>query len=299
MAAGYLGLLVPAFGTSITLVWLPTGLAVAALLRWGSRLWIGVWLGAIAVNLLNGSSIPVALGMSVGNTVGPLLAAAVVRRLNLNTAFEHLRDILVLGAGAALGMLVSASGGVLAVALDGRLPGPTLAPWLLWWAGDVLGVILAAPLVLAFTRRELRAISARRTEFLSWAVVLALALGAVFVVNTGTALAFLPLPLTAWSALRFGAVGTSLGLIALSFAAAYGTSLGHGPFGPESAVDAAVLLWVYLATAAVLGWLIAGVHNARLKATAVQQLFERALLDVSLGAVLGDQIGRASCRERV
>ena len=49
-----------------------------------------------------------------------------------------------------------------------------------------------------------------------------------------------------------------------------------------------MLLWLYMATAAVLGWLIAGVHNARLKATDVQQLFERALSDASLGVVLGD-----------
>ena len=291
-AAGYLGLHVPAFGTSITLVWLPTGIAVAALLRWGSRLWIGVWLGAVAVNLLNGSTIPLALGMSVGNTLGPLLAAEVVRRLGLNTAFEDLRDILVLAAGAAIGMLVSASGGVLTFALAGMLPGPTLAAWLLWWAGDVLGVLLAAPLVLACTRRELSAILARRTEFLSWAVALALVLVGVFVLNPGTAVAFLPLPFVAWSALRFGAVGTSLGLIALSFSAAYGTSLAHGPFGGESAVGAAVLLWLYMATAAVLGWLIAGVHNARLKATDVQELFERALADASLGVVLGVRGGR-------
>ena len=89
-AAGYLGLLVPAFGTSITLVWLPTGIAVAALLRWGSRLWIGVWLGAVAVNLLNGSSIPVALGMGVGNTLGPLLAAQVVHRLGSESRLRAL-----------------------------------------------------------------------------------------------------------------------------------------------------------------------------------------------------------------
>ncbi len=298
-AAGYLGLLVPAFGTSITLVWLPTGIAVAALLRWGFRLWIGVWLGAVAVNLLNGSSITMVFGMSIGNTLGPLLAAVVVRRLGLNAAFEHLRDILVLGAGAAVGMLLSASGGVLTVTLAGLLPpGPTLAAWLLWWAGDVLGVILAAPLVLACTRRELSAILARRTEFLSWTVALALVLVGVFVVNVGTAVAFLPLPFVAWSALRFGAVGTSLGLMALSFAAAYDTSLALGPFGRESAVEAAVLLWLYMATAAVLAWLIAGVHNARLKATDVQELFERALSDASLGVVLGDRGGRLTYANR-
>jgi integral membrane sensor domain MASE1 len=90
--AGYLGLLLPAFGTSITLVWLPTGIAVAALLRWGFRLWIGVWLGAVAVNLFNGSSLPMAFGTSVGNTLGPLLAAEVVRLPIADGAVEAARS---------------------------------------------------------------------------------------------------------------------------------------------------------------------------------------------------------------
>ena len=35
-ATGRLGLLLPAFGSNITLIWLPSGIAVAALLRWGA-----------------------------------------------------------------------------------------------------------------------------------------------------------------------------------------------------------------------------------------------------------------------
>ena len=34
-ATGKLGLVIPYVGSSITLVWLPTGIAIAALLRWG------------------------------------------------------------------------------------------------------------------------------------------------------------------------------------------------------------------------------------------------------------------------
>ena len=74
-ATGRLGLLLPAFGSEITLLWLPTGIAVAALLRWGFACWPGIALGALAVNLAVRASWPMALGIAVGNTLGPLLAA--------------------------------------------------------------------------------------------------------------------------------------------------------------------------------------------------------------------------------
>ena len=83
---GRLGLMLPAFGSNITLLWLPTGLAVAALLRWGFGCWPGVALGSVAVNFATGISLPVALAIAVGNTLGPLLAAWTLRRIGFHPA---------------------------------------------------------------------------------------------------------------------------------------------------------------------------------------------------------------------
>ena len=47
--SGRLGLGIPYVGYHITLTWLPTGIAVAALLRWGYVCWPGIFLGALAV----------------------------------------------------------------------------------------------------------------------------------------------------------------------------------------------------------------------------------------------------------
>src|SRR3989338_1202874 len=108
---GRLGLLLPLFGTSITLIWLPTGIAVAALLRWGYGYWPGGFLGAAAAHfslyaspLLDGS-------IALGNTLGPLLVVWLLRRLKFHNTVDWARDTLFLGAAAAIGMLVSASGG--------------------------------------------------------------------------------------------------------------------------------------------------------------------------------------------
>ena len=133
---GRLGLMLPAFGSSITLVWLPTGIAVAALLRWGFGCWPGLALGAFAVNLAVGSSWPVALGIAVGNTLGPLLAAWSLQRMKFHPAFDRSRDILLLAAGAALGMVVSSGLGVATLSVLGpELPTARVEAWLTWWGG--------------------------------------------------------------------------------------------------------------------------------------------------------------------
>ena len=69
---GGLGLSAATVDSHITLVWPPTGIAIAALLRCGLGVWPGIALGAFIVNLWLGSPLPVALAIMVGNTLGPL-----------------------------------------------------------------------------------------------------------------------------------------------------------------------------------------------------------------------------------
>ncbi len=288
---GRLGLMLPAYGSHITLVWLPTGIAVAALVRCSFSCWPGVFLGSLAVNLAVGSLWTESIGISTGNTIGPLLAAWLLRRTGFHSTFDRNRDILLLAGAAAAGMLVSSTSGVLVLSVGGWIPFGRHEAWLTWWAGDTMGVVSAAPLFLSFGREEWRAIVSRRGEFLAWIGATALIVGGVFVVNrTGEhpalALAFLPLPLVAWAALRFGAVGTSFGIIFLSIGAAYGTSTGRGPFFRPNPFEQIILVWLFMLTSAVLGWLITALHAARLKANAIQRVLERALSDVSLGVLL-------------
>jgi len=290
---GRLGLLLPAYGSDITLIWLPTGIAVAALSRWGTACWPGVAIGAFAVNASGGIPWAAAAAIALGNTLGPLLTVWLLRRSGFRPAFERKRDILFLAAAAAVGMLLSATCGVTALSIAGRLSGALTAAWLTWWAGDAMGVIIAAPLALAFTQRGLRSIVLRRGEFLAWAAATAVTVYAVFILNHRPdeqpyALAFVPLPLVAWATLRFGAEGTSLALIALSVAAAQGASIGRGPFIRPDPIESVVMLWSYMATCATLGWLITALHLAQERTAGIRRLLEVALSDVSLGVLLTD-----------
>src|SRR5206468_2976414 len=87
-----------------------------ALMRWGNSCWPAIYVGAFLVNLsIDPSSPLLAAGIAVGNTLGPLLSAWLLRRLHFRISMHRMQDIVYLVFSACLGMLVSAVGGVTAL----------------------------------------------------------------------------------------------------------------------------------------------------------------------------------------
>lgn len=68
-----------------SIVWPPSGLALAALLLGGARYWPGVLLGAFAGNLLAGSSALVSLSIASGNTLEALAGLWLLPRIGPST----------------------------------------------------------------------------------------------------------------------------------------------------------------------------------------------------------------------
>src|SRR5438105_13915053 len=78
----------------VTPIWPPTGIAVAALLLFGLRLWPGIFLGALLVNLPISPHPLVALGIAGSNTLAPVVAAMLLRRLGFRSELSRLRDAI-------------------------------------------------------------------------------------------------------------------------------------------------------------------------------------------------------------
>src|SRR6516165_7912657 len=70
--SGKLGLDLAFATRSVTAIWPPTGIALAALVLGGYRLWPAVALGALLTNVDTGVPVVTVLGIVVGNTLEAL-----------------------------------------------------------------------------------------------------------------------------------------------------------------------------------------------------------------------------------
>jgi PAS domain S-box-containing protein len=206
----------------ITPVWPPTGIAIAALLLLGPRLWPAVAIGALAGNATSGVSLSVAAGIAVGNTLEAVLAAYLLRRLSFRTSFERVQDVVRFACVAAVSCAVAATNGVTVLALaDADAASPYGSRWLLWWLGDATGALLVAPLILVWATRVPIRIPARR--MLEGALMLAALAGLCAAIFLGGLwrYPYLLFPLLLWATVRF----TQLGAVSASFTvAAFGVA---------------------------------------------------------------------------
>ncbi len=290
---GYIGLKLPMFGTSITFIWLPTGISVGMLYRYGYGCWPGVAIGAFLTNFAVGSSVVVSLGIACGNTLGPILATYLLYQLRFDRAFERQREILLLAVAAVVGMTVPATLGIVTLTLAHWIPKDHFQAWLTWWAGDTMGVIAAGPMVMVLNRKELRTLTRQRVEFASWLISAVIICLVAFVWNnsqtkSAEALALVPLPMMVWAAMRFGATGTSIGVILFAFGAAIGVAKQSGPFTGSSPAENVIILWMYMISCTAVGWLVRILDASQRQAASLQRLLERAMNDASLGVLLSD-----------
>ena len=93
--AGRLGLHFAFVHASASAVWPPTGIALAAALLFGRRVWPAVFLGAFLVNVVASGSIASSLGIAVGNTLEAVVGALLVERYAAGAqAFDRAQTLL-------------------------------------------------------------------------------------------------------------------------------------------------------------------------------------------------------------
>lgn len=268
-AAGRWALEMPYYGASIALIWFPAGIAIAALVVWGRRVWPGVFIGGFLVNYSHGPTLWVSLGIATGNAVGALIGFWLLERFSFNREFRKGHDIALLTMAGGVGSAVSALNGTLALTLSGALQPETYQTGLLsWWAGDMIGLVVAAPACLTMTRSALKEALDNGREFGLWLMLITAVSASVFLSQAGLGaealpMSFVPLFLVVWSSLRLGWAGTTLGVLVVSIFAALGTSMSSGPFRANSEQEALIQTWVYIVLVAGLGWLITSIQRAR------------------------------------
>jgi diguanylate cyclase (GGDEF)-like protein/PAS domain S-box-containing protein len=277
-ASGRLSLLIPYLDAHITLIWLPAGIAVAALVRWGSRYWPGIFIGALVTNFSVDATPLLDCCIALGNTLGALFVAWMLRRMKFHLGLDRAYDIVLLVIAAILGMLLSASGGVISLLLFNRLPDQDAGlAWSSWWAGDFVGVLMAVPLLLNISHAELKKLWLQRVEMLAWlSIMLGVSWHVFLFINVAGShsqqLVFLLLPVVIWSAMRFGVIGSSLGVIMPALIAAVATSFGLGPFYSADFQQGLLFLLLFFATLVLVDLMVAALQASRNRANEALRL---------------------------
>src|ERR1043166_6087668 len=130
---------------SVTTVWPPTGIALAAFVLFGYRMWPAIFASAFLANITTSGALVASLGIAAGNTLEGLLGAYLVNRFARGgRVFDRVRDIFRFVALAALlSTMVSATIGVAVLVVSGtRELGDAPLIWLTWWLGDAVGAIV-------------------------------------------------------------------------------------------------------------------------------------------------------------
>jgi integral membrane sensor domain MASE1 len=249
-----LGLSLALLDGQVTPFWPPTGISLTALLLGGMRMAPGIALGAAVSNTVADQSALYAVAVSVGNTVAPLCAAVVLRRLGFRLRLRRLWDALILVFPGALGsMLISATvGTVTLLATDAIAPSGFWRVWLVWWTGDALGVFLLTPALLALYAAARRWAWPVLPRLLEAALLLGgSALVAMIATRSAVNLLFLIVPFLMWAAVRFQLAGAAPCAVVVSVIACSAAADEAGPFAEHELAAQMLTLQAFNATTAL------------------------------------------------
>lgn len=305
-AAARLGLLLAFENTNASPVWPPSGIALAALLLRGRPVWPGIWIGAFLANAVvlfqSQAADPaiifvVSLLIGAGNTLEALAGGYLLQRLNGGQGIlERVQNVFKFAAAALFMCLVSPCIGPTALCAAGIIPWSLHAKaWFTWWLGDVGGVLVVTPLILAWSRPPRPERAGRSILEAAATLALVCALGWIsfgswpFPERTHYPLVFLTIPLLLWPAFRFGRPEAQTALFLVSGIAVWRTISGEGPFVQKSLHESLLLV----------AWFIAVVTTTVLAITAIlneRRLAEEASLRLYADTVRNIPMGLAVLR---
>ncbi len=295
-SAAKLGLTMAFVTEQVTAVWPPTGIALAAILFFGYRVWPAITLGAFLTNATANEPLATATGIALGNTLEALLAAWLLRAMLSRPGTRHgqatllpgprkhatrgfdpplarVKDVLglvVLAAG--LSTMVSATVGMTSLYLGGVTPWTACpAVWSVWWLGDAMGDLVVAPLLLTGVGWHRILWRPRRVAEVG-TLLLALIAVSLFVFVGRSAIlpsdpmAYAVFPFVIWAALRFGQPGATLATFVASTIAIWGTAHGYGPFTAPTTHESLISLQLFMGVVAATTLVLAAVTTERERA---------------------------------
>lgn len=265
-------------------VWIPSGLALFAVLTWGPWMLPAVFAGSLAANVTGGTPVAVSIVIALGAVAEAGAGLYLLRRfVGGGSDYRSLRDVvLLLVLGGLAPAFVAAVAGSVSMAVSGLIgPQQVLTQMGTWWLGDMGGIVIVTPLLISLGDHDDGLPGRRHAEVVALTgLVLA---GSLFMFRYAPAspLArlspFLLLPLSAWVAMRLNRRAMTLTMALIAGLSVYGATRGVGAYALGSLAFS--LQGMQLATIAVASTgllMVATVHDR----TVAQQALVESLADL-------------------
>jgi signal transduction histidine kinase len=276
----------------VTPVWAPTGLALAAVVLFGYRMWPGVAIGAFAANATSDVGILTAAAISGGNTLEALSGTWLVRRRGaFRPSLTRARDVVTLAvAGGFMSTAVAATVGTTALLVADEIGGGQYrSTWFLWWFGDAIGALIVAPALLAWLAPPRPSLP--RSRLFEGALLLLCLAGVGAAVFSGDRwqYPYVIFPFLVWAALRFDVRGAAAANLIVTGIAVWATVEGSVLIEDVTAQETVQLLQALIAVVGVSMLIVAATIRERTdaeQALAEAVSVQRATLDATADGVL-------------
>ena len=266
--AAKIGLLLAFSHINISPVWPPTGVAIAAMLLLGYRIWPGILLGAffVSIHTLLGSPLPipetllVSLSISIGNTLEAICGVAILHRYTSKVnPFDSMKGaVCFVFLASPIGTFVSATIGVTTLCVAEVAPWNSyLSFWGTWWVGDIVGALTITPLIVSFSKLTLPTYQLKKSaELVAFWISISFATKSIFddwIFNSEDihSIAYLLILFPIWSSLRFSFFNTFMSVALISAIAILGTLDGFGPFVVSTPNESLLSLQLFMGTLAI------------------------------------------------
>jgi signal transduction histidine kinase len=254
------------YTASVSAIWPPAGVGIAALYLWGLRWWPGILVAELVINAELLDSLPVGslIGQQTGNMIEIVVGAALLRRLigpraRLDRA-DQVGGMLVAlaiatAASATVGTLSMLAGDVIQLS-------EALTFWRTWWLGDTAGGLVALPLLLVWVPDP--GAAWRRVRTWDGAVLVGVVTGLTLIaLSADEPVTYMVFPALVWAAFRFGPPGATVSVAVAAGVVIGVTANDAGPFSSQPIDHRALSTQVYIVVAALTTLFLSAVVSER------------------------------------
>ncbi len=280
-------------GTNALPSWPPSGIAFALIILLGRSSWPGITIGAMIANLLaywnnqelsQNTLITISSFIAIGQTLETLAGNFLVKVwIKDDYPFKSTKDTFRFLFVALFMSIIGAITGTLSLYFNGAiLSGALIQNGFTWWVGNVVGILLFTPFILAIANKN--KINFHSEKIMEGGIFVASIIGVYFMLRMGyfnstliNSLPYLLIPFLLWLAFRFDLLAAITGTLVASLISIYFTIHNSGPFIQTNTTHSMLLLQIFIGVISISTIVLSATVAERLVAQNELKLFNANL----------------------